>query len=230
MDGSALPPQGGTLRQHIERDAAGPRHLQCREHEQKVWNIVLQLARGLAHMHRPHQVRDADNMPLYDASNKPIFEPIIHCDLKPDNILMCDKGTTFKIGDLGLATPVSQWQEGMEGDPCYLSKDLIQYKPSTAADIFSFGIMIYQIVSGEQLLGQGERWEQLRTADPTDPSGSKPFVPPPSTASPRMQQLISRTMSPSPAARLTASSILKLTQEATVEAAQQGAIGRVRRI
>ena len=49
----------------------------------------------------------------------------------------------------------STWQawNDQEGDACYLSRDLLQSLPSTAADIFSFGIMLYEIKSGEALPG-----------------------------------------------------------------------------
>ena len=48
--------------------------------------------------------------------------------------------------------PPQAWND-QEGDACYLSRDLLQSLPSTAADIFSFGIMLYEIKSGEALPG-----------------------------------------------------------------------------
>ena len=63
----------------------------------------------------------------------------MHCDLQPDNVLISQEGI-FKIGDLGHAIATKAWDE-QEGDACYLSRDLLESNPSTAADIFSFGIM-----------------------------------------------------------------------------------------
>ena len=94
--------------------------------EQRVWEIILHLCRGLQHIHGYH---------------------VIHCDLKPENILVSSDGA-FKIGDLGQATYLQAWDEH-EGDARYLSRDLLEAHPSTAADIFSFGMMVYEITTGE---------------------------------------------------------------------------------
>ena len=75
----------------------------------------------------------------------------MHCDLKPDNILVSRDGA-YKIGDLGQSTTLKAWDE-QEGDACYLSRDLLESNPSTAADLFSFGIMLFEIKSGEPLPG-----------------------------------------------------------------------------
>ena len=80
---------------------------------------------------------------------------------KPENILVSQDGA-FKIGDLGLATCLNAWDE-QEGDARYLSRDLLDSIPSDKADVFSFGIMLYEIVSEEVLPGHGERWDELRS-------------------------------------------------------------------
>ena len=114
---------GGTLRHVMSRDAAVLREPSS---EQRVWEIILHLCRGLQHIHGYH---------------------VIHCDLKPENILVSSDGA-FKIGDLGQATYLQAWDEH-EGDARYLSRDLLEAHPSTAADIFSFGMMVYEITTGE---------------------------------------------------------------------------------
>ncbi|KAL3906644.1 MAG: hypothetical protein SGPRY_010475, partial [Prymnesium sp.] len=123
--------EGGTLRNLLDREGAEL----CMPHaEPRVWEMTTHIARGLAHIH---------------ASD------IMHCDLKPDNILISADGN-FKIGDLGHATTAKAWDE-QEGDSCYLSRDLLDARPSVAADIFSFGIMLYEIKSNEKLPGHGDR-------------------------------------------------------------------------
>ena len=186
----------GTLRQHVQRDAAEGALLRTPAHENQVWDIVLQISRGLAHMHSCG---------------------VVHLDIKPDNILMT-ADRALKIGDLGLACFLSEWREGMEGDPCYLSRDLLENRPSTAVDVFSMGMMVFEIVSGEQLCGQGDRWEALRTAASPD-TPAVPSVPPPATCSSHLRALISEAMSPVAEARPTAQQLINATVARQVEAA-----------
>jgi len=165
--------EGGTLRHLMQREGET---LRAPEHESRVWNIVLHIARGLGHIHA-YQV--------------------LHCDLKPDNILISSDGSCFKIGDLGMAIALKSWDE-QEGDACYLSRDLLESNPSTAADIFSFGIMLYEIKSGETLPGSGDRWKFLRNGN----------VPPPAGCGPELASLIQRMMAPQLETRPTANDIL----------------------
>jgi len=182
--------EGGTLRNLLDREGAAL----CQPHaEPRVWEMTRQIARGLSHIH------------AYE---------VLHCDLKPDNILISREGV-FKIGDLGHATILKAWDE-QEGDACYLSRDLLESRPSTAADIFSFGIMLYEIKTGEVLPGSGPHWEYLRNG----------AVPAPAGCSARMAQLVAAMMSPQPEARPTAEEILQVCISAAAEAALAAAMMR----
>lgn len=46
------------------------------------------------------------------------------CSIKPDNVLLSRDGI-YKIGDLGQATFVAEWDEH-EGDARYLCRDLLE--------------------------------------------------------------------------------------------------------
>lgn len=70
---------------------------------------------------------------------------------------------------------------------------------STAADIFSFGLVVYEVRSGEELPGSGDRWIELR-------SGS---VGPPSDCGGELGQVIRGMMDPDRLARPSAESILQ---------------------
>jgi tRNA A-37 threonylcarbamoyl transferase component Bud32 len=179
---------GGTLRRIMNQDGLAMRE---RSSEFRVWEIVLHICRGLAHIHA---------------------HDVIHCDLKPENILVSQDGA-FKIGDLGLATSLNAWDE-QEGDARYLSRDLLDSIPSTAADIFSFGIMLYEIATGETLPGHGDHWDHLRSG----------HVPPLCTCSAHLAQLISTSMSSQPRKRPTAPQILMVTADAMATTAQETAM------
>jgi len=164
---------GGTLGQLMHREGST---LSCAAAEPRIWEIIRHIARGLAHIHS---------------------HAVIHCDVKPDNILISSDGV-FKIGDLGQAATLKSWNE-QEGDARYLSRDLLDCNPSTAADIFSFGLVVYEVRSGEELPGSGDRWIELR-------SGS---VGPPSDCGGELGQVIRGMMDPDRLARPSAENILQ---------------------
>jgi len=74
-------------------------------------------------------------------------------------------------------------------------------------DIFSFGIMLYEIKSGEALPGHGPRWEVLRNGN----------VPAPAGCGAALASLISGMMDPLPHARCSADDISTRCCEAAAE-------------
>lgn len=67
----------------------------------------------------------------------------------------------LKIGDFGLAVPCKLW-EWEEGDGGYLAPELLQdEEPSPKADIYSFGAMVYEWVTGVQLPRTRPAWEDI---------------------------------------------------------------------
>lgn len=67
----------------------------------------------------------------------------------------------LKIGDFGLAVPCKLW-EWEEGDGGYVAPELLQdEEPSPKADIYSFGAMVYEWVTGLQLPRTRPAWEDI---------------------------------------------------------------------
>ncbi len=99
---------------------------------------------------------------------------VIHCDLKPNNILVNDQGL-LKITDFGIALIANnendlsadgnasvnaESSEGNEpmlyGSLLYMSPEQIQKKSlDYRSDIFSFGIVAYQLMVGSHPFGRG---------------------------------------------------------------------------
>jgi Tol biopolymer transport system component len=84
---------------------------------------------------------------------------IVHRDLKPGNILVTEKGSV-KVLDFGLAKLAEQTAEGatavtqtaaIAGTPGYLAPEQLNGKSADArSDIFAFGCILYELVSGRR--------------------------------------------------------------------------------
>lgn len=94
--------------------------------------IALSVARGILYLHEECETQ------------------IIHCDIKPENILMDEKGCA-KIADFGLAKLLMPNQTrtytGIRGTRGYVAPEWHRNLPITVkADVYSFGIMLMEII------------------------------------------------------------------------------------
>ena len=104
--------------------------------EYAVWNFIHDVAAGLKYLH---------NMP----------EPIIHQDIKPDNILLSDSG--FVITDFGISKKIRSTMRKQSkravgaGATAYMGPERFESDPTPvkASDIWSLGASIYELATGE---------------------------------------------------------------------------------
>ncbi len=74
---------------------------------------------------------------------------ILHCDIKPDNI-MVDRGGRVKLIDFGISLTEGSCVTGaLVGSPHYLAPERVTGAPLTpAADVYAFGIVLFQVITG----------------------------------------------------------------------------------
>lgn len=76
---------------------------------------------------------------------------IVHCDLKPGNILLCPGGRV-KVIDLGQACAVGTIKPRIQGTPDFISPEQVKCKEVTfATDVFNFGATLYWALTGSKL-------------------------------------------------------------------------------
>ncbi|KAF7145353.1 hypothetical protein RHSIM_Rhsim04G0060800 [Rhododendron simsii] len=108
--------------------------------------IIHQIAKGLAYLHEECRQR------------------IIHLDIKPPNILL-DANFNAKISDFGLSKLVdrddSQVLITLRGTPGYIAPECGHSKITIKVDVYSFGIVLLEIVTGRRNL-DGTRSESSK--------------------------------------------------------------------
>jgi len=104
-------------------------------------NIIIAVARGLAFLHEECK------------------EKIAHLDIKPQNILLDDEFNA-KLSDFGLSKMINRDQSKvmtrMRGTRGYLAPEWLGSKITEKADIYSFGIVMIEIICGRENLDESQ--------------------------------------------------------------------------
>jgi eukaryotic-like serine/threonine-protein kinase len=75
----------------------------------------------------------------------------VHCDLKPNNILL-SSGNKAKIIDLGQACPVGSVKKRIQGTPDFIAPEQVRCEPVTIqTDVYNLGATFYWLLSGSKL-------------------------------------------------------------------------------
>jgi len=126
---------------------------------------------------------------------------VVHRDIKPDNIVLLDDGTV-KVTDFGIARIegselVKTKDETFMGTISYCSPE--QFKEfshvDNRTDIFSLGVVLYQLVTGRLPFTGSTPWEVMNnivTSEPISPRKITPDVPP------RLDHIILKALSKRP--------------------------------
>jgi serine/threonine protein kinase len=106
--------------------------------ERIAWVFLRDVASGLAYLH----------------SQSP---PVIHQDIKPDNVLM-DSSDSFVITDFGISAKVRntlQSAESKAGTMTYMAPERFgaDYQPIKASDVWALGASLYELMTGKPPFG-----------------------------------------------------------------------------
>jgi serine/threonine-protein kinase len=75
----------------------------------------------------------------------------VHCDLKPNNILLGDHNQV-KVIDFGQACKIGTTKERIQGTPDYISPEQVRCEPVTPrTDVFNFGATMYWALTGQRI-------------------------------------------------------------------------------
>ncbi len=102
---------------------------------QEAWRLIREIADAVSYLHRNH---------------------IVHCDLKPSNILLTDEAPNhIKICDFGQSRGLHSGNLEPVGTPLYASPEQLR-APSDSADgkgfrwdVYSFGVVAYKLLTGD---------------------------------------------------------------------------------
>lgn len=128
---------------------------------------------------------------------------LVHCDIKPHNMLV-SKDFRLKVTDFGIARALAtihpdEKSEIVWGSPHYFSPEQAAGgAPSPASDVYSLGIILYEMLTGKLPFEASETSELTRMHReevPLPPRRLNPYIPE------HLEEIILKVLSKEPAAR-----------------------------
>lgn len=135
---------------------------------------------------------------------------LVHRDLKPENVIVED-GLVARITDFGLARAVNAATltrtEQLVGTAEYLAPELVAGRPLTpAADVYSLGIMAYEMIAGRRPFEAEHTAALLRSHLDTVPTRPDGWPDP-------LWEMVDRMLAKDPAARPSAAGVAAYASE-----------------
>ncbi|KAH9970160.1 kinase-like domain-containing protein [Russula compacta] len=133
--------------------------------EETIWHYFMQTLLALHYCHHPNgNLRSGSS--VGDGESKERRAPILHRDLKPDNVFL-DENNSVKLGDFGLSKVLTQASlaNTYVGTPYYMSPELMQEKAyDSKSDIWSLGCLIYELCAHKPPFHEAKTHSELSMA------------------------------------------------------------------
>ncbi|MCK6567213.1 MAG: protein kinase [Anaerolineales bacterium] len=128
---------------------------------------------------------------------------LVHCDIKPHNMIVA-KDNRLKVTDFGIARALATIKPGERNDvvwgsPLYFAPEQAAGEtPTPASDVYSLGIVLYEILTGTPPFTASTADELARLHISARPLPISEYVP---DVPPALEEIVMKVLSKEPAAR-----------------------------